>query len=118
MGTRSRDAPGLEEDDLVGLVEHERARADDDGRPAGACLAKPTGDSGLGVGVDGARRLDEDEDLGVGEQRPRKDDPLALAAGERATPLLDVAVEPMGQRVPTDRARGAGCRKRGADRSR
>ena len=44
--------------------------------------------------VDGARRLDEHEDLGVGEQRPREHEPLPLAARERAAALVDDLVEP------------------------
>ena len=91
--------PVLEEDDPVCLVEHERAGADDDGRPARARLAKAPRDPRLRVGVDRARGLDEDEDLRVGEQRPWQDDALALAARERAAALLDVAVEPVRQRL-------------------
>ena len=43
--------------------------------------------------VDRARRLDEDEHLGVGEERPREHEPLALAARERPPALVDVGVE-------------------------
>ena len=68
-----------------GLARH------DDRRPARARLAQPPGDAGLGVGVDRARRLDEHEDLGVGEQRSGQDEALPLAARERAAALLDVA---------------------------
>ena len=64
-----------------------RARA---GSPTTTTVVRParsvvelTGDPGLGVGVDGARRLDEDEDLGVREQRPGEHEPLPLPAGER-----------------------------------
>ena len=78
----------------VGLVEHQRARRDDDGRLAGAEVVELTGDAGLGVGIDGARRLDEHEDLGIGEQRPGEHEPLPLAARERAAALVDDLVEP------------------------
>ena len=57
------------------------------------CCGEPPGDAGLGVGVDGARRLDEDEHVGVAQQRPGEGEPLALAAGERAAALLELAVE-------------------------
>ena len=99
MRARGHDPPVLEEDDPVRLVEHERAGADDDRRPTRARLAKPPRDPGLRVGVDRARRLDEHEDLGVREQRASQHDALALAARERAAALLDVAVQPVRQRL-------------------
>ena len=71
----------------------ERARGDDDGRLAGAEVVELARDAGLGVGVDGARRLDEHEDLGVGEQRPREHESLSLAAREGAAALVDDLVE-------------------------
>ena len=89
----------LDDEHAVGAVEQQRARGDDDGRGAGAVLDEALGDAGLGVGVDGARRVDEDEDLGVAQQRPDQREPLALAAGERAAPLLELAVEPAVDRV-------------------
>ena len=136
---RGHDPPVLEEDDPVRLVEHERAGADDDRRPTRARLAKAPRDAGLRVGVDCARRLDEHEDLGVRKQRSGQDDALPLAARERAAALLDVAVQPVRQRLehvlgvcdgdgledrpdrpsgPRGRARVAACRRRAADRSR
>ena len=56
-------------------------------------------DSGLGVRVDRARRLDEHEHLGVGEERSREHEPLALTAREGAAPLVDVRVQTLGQRL-------------------
>ena len=90
-------APVGDEHDGVGPVEHERARRDDDRRAAGAEVVELARDARLGVGVDGARRLDEDEDLGVREQRPREHEPLPLPAGERAAALVDDLVEAGGQ---------------------
>ena len=49
--------------------------------------------------VDGAGRLDEDQDLRLREQCAGEHEPLALTARERAAALLHVAVEPLGQRV-------------------
>ena len=113
---------------------------DDDGRPAGARLVQTPCDPRLGVRVDRARRLDEDEHLGVREQRAREDEPLPLAARERAAALVDGRVEPVGERVehvlgvrdrdrladravvraraPTGRARCAACPRRAPDRPR
>ena len=88
------DGAAGEEGDVVHDVEDERARGDDHGgatRPRGG---EPSGDAGLGVRVDRAGRLDEHEDLGVGEQRPCQGDPLALTPGERATLLGDLPGEP------------------------
>ena len=63
----------------------------------GAEAVQLAGDAGLGVGVDGARRLDEHEDLGVREQRPGEHEPLPLPARERAAPLVDDLVEALRQ---------------------
>ena len=46
---------------------------------APAVFGQAPGDPGLGVRVDRAGRLDEDEDLGVREQRPGEGKPLTLA---------------------------------------
>ena len=61
-------------------------------------VAELAGDANLGMGVDGARRLDEHEDLGVREQRPREHEPLPLAARERAAALVDDLVQACRQR--------------------
>ena len=64
-----------------------------------AGLRQAPGDPGLGVGVHRARRLDQHQRLGVGQQRPGQRQALALAAGERPAALLDLAVQPLGQRL-------------------
>ena len=76
----------------------------DGGAPGPWRSAQPLGDPRLGVGVDGARGLDEHEHLGVGEQRAGQREALALAAGERPAALLDLAVQPVG-RAPRGRRR-------------
>ncbi len=71
-------------------------------RPA-RWLRSRDGDPRLGVGVDGRRRLDQHQDLGVAGQRPDQHQPLPLAAREacgRARP----------RRSPVPRAAGRGCR--------
>jgi hypothetical protein len=60
---------------------------------------RPGGDVGLGVGVDGAGRLVEDEHLGVGPQGGGQHDALALAARQRPSPFGQLGVEPVGQAV-------------------
>ena len=60
---------------------------------------QPLGDEQLGVRVDRAGRLDQHQDLGVGEQRAGQREPLALTAGEAAAGLVDRCVETLGQRV-------------------
>ena len=100
MRALGHDPSAVEEDDAVRLVEHERAGADDDRRPTRACLAKPPGDPGLRMGVDRARRLDEHEDLRIGQECAREDEPLPLPAGEGATTFVDRGIEPFGQLGP------------------
>ena len=52
----------------------------------------------LGCGVERARRLVEDQDRRILQQRARDREALALAAGERAAALADGASKPSGWR--------------------
>ena len=62
-----------------------RSRGDEDDRLAGAGeRVEPAIDVGAGADVDAARRLDQDEDVGVGEVPAREQRLLLVAAGERA----------------------------------
>ena len=77
-------APGchhtvVEERHIISRGQHEWAGGDDERRAAPAVFGQAPGDPGLGVRVDRAGRLDEDEDLGVREQRPGEGKPLTLA---------------------------------------
>ena len=72
--------------------DHERRAALHDRRQRRLDLA-------LGGGVDRRRRLVEDQDARVGDERPRDGDALALAARERVAALADDGVEALGQRV-------------------
>ena len=67
-------------------------------RPA-RCVAEAGGDPGLGVGVDGRGGLDEDEHLRVGGEGAHEHEPLALATGQAAAALLELALPAAGQRV-------------------
>ena len=85
----------LDEHDLVGAAEQQRADRRDDGGPAAAVGREPVGDPGLGVRGDGTGGFDQDEDRCVREQRPREGEPLALAvsraASTRASPVTSSA---------------------------
>ena len=70
---------------------------DDDGRAAGAKLAQRVDHRRLRHRVEGGRRLVEEEDGRVLEQRPRDADALALAPGERRAVLGDVRPVPARQ---------------------
>ena len=90
----------LEHDDLVGQRDRRQAVGDDERRPAGHHLAQRDLDLLLGRRVDRRRRVVEDEDPRVGEQRAGDRDPLALAAA-----------------TASGRARRRACRSRRAARS-
>ena len=71
--------------------------------------------------VDGARRLDEDEDLRVGQQGAGKHEPLPLPAGERPAALVDDLVQAGRERDQDvlgggdlDRVGDLGCRSTGS----
>ena len=81
-----------------------RGRAGCRSRPAScgcAGVAQPACDARLGVRVDRARRLHEDEDLGVGEECAREHEPLPLPAREPAAALVDRRVEAVRERSRT-----------------
>jgi hypothetical protein len=65
--------------------DHER-------RPSREQAAQPCLDAALGSDVDGRGRLVEDGDPGVGQERPRKRDELALAEREAEAPLAELRV--------------------------
>ena len=81
------------EHDRVRAIEHERARRHDDRRAARPEVVELAGDARLGMRVDGARRLDEDEDLGAREQSPHEHESLPLPTRERPAALVDDLVE-------------------------
>lgn len=54
-------------------------------------------DDGLGLGVQGAGRLVQDQDAGVGDQGAGDGDPLALAARQVGAAFLDLGVIGLGQ---------------------
>ena len=85
-----------EQHDMVGVGEQERAHRGDHGGAALPLLRDRGADSGLGVRVHRARRLDQDEHGRIDRQRPGQPESLPLTAGETAALLLDDPVEAGG----------------------
>jgi len=77
------DDPAVsEDDDAAGLADRRQAVGDDDRRAPGEQAAQAVLDLAIGVQVDVRRRLVEDQDAGVGRERAREGDELALPRGE------------------------------------
>ena len=104
------DPAVVEHDDEVGAADRREPVGDDERRSPGEQPAQAALDPPLGADVDRRRRLVEDEDARVGEQRAREGDELALAEREPEAALADlrvVAVRELG-----DELVGAdGCRR-------
>src|SRR5207248_2407731 len=86
------DPAVLEDDDQVRVADRGQAVRDDERRPPGEELAERDLDPALGADVDRRRRLVEDQDARVGEERPRERDQLALAERKPRTPLSELGV--------------------------
>jgi hypothetical protein len=87
------DPAGADEGDQVDPVQQQRAGRRDDRGAARALLPQPGRDPRLGVRVDRRGRLDENQDLRIGGQRPGQHQPLPLPAGERTAALGDDLVD-------------------------
>ena len=81
------DAAAVQDDDGVGGLQGREAVGDDQRRAPAVPLVQGLKDHRLGLGVDGAQGVVEDEDRRVLEDRPRQGHALALAAGERHAAL-------------------------------
>ena len=86
------DVAVVEHDDDVRAADRRQAVRDDERRSSGQEAAESAIDPPLGADVHGRRRLVEDEDPRVGEQRARKGDELALAERELEAALADRGV--------------------------
>ena len=82
----------LEHHDLVGQRDRRQPVGDDERRAARHDLAQRVLDLLLGRRVDRRRRVVEDQDPRVGQERARDRDALALAAAERQPALADARV--------------------------
>jgi hypothetical protein len=72
------DLAVLEHHDQVGVADRREAVGDDERGATVQEASQRAFDLPLGADVDGARRLVEDQDARIGEQRPRERDELAL----------------------------------------
>ena len=90
-------AVGGHDRDPVGQVEGGLAVRDKQRGPARHHPVQGGVDLRLDPGVDGGGRVVEQQQPGVGDQRPGEGDPLPLAAGEREPLLADDAVVAVGQ---------------------
>ena len=66
MCTAGDDGAVVNEDDLIGVLEHERRGGHDDRRAPLAGAGELRGDACLGVGIDGGGGLDEHGNLRLG----------------------------------------------------
>src|SRR4051812_12416352 len=82
----------LEHDDQAGVADRRETVRDDERRAAVQEPPERTLDLSLGADVDRARRLVEDQDARVGEERARERDELALAEGEAEAALAELGV--------------------------
>src|SRR6185312_3074292 len=83
------DPAAVEDDDLVGEGDGREAVGDYEGGAAGHRLAQAGFDRRLGGRVDRGGGVVEDQDPGVGQDRPGDRNPLPLAAGEGEAALAD-----------------------------
>jgi hypothetical protein len=87
----------LEHDDGVGQRDRREPMGDHERRAPGHDLAQRRLDLLLGRRVDRRRRVVEDEDARIGQERARDGDALALAAAQRQAALADARVVAVGQ---------------------
>src|SRR5215472_13696204 len=92
VAARLDDAAGVDDDDAVGTLDRRQSVRDDDARAALHQSAERLLDEALGLGVERRRRLVEDEDRRVLEDRARDREALPLAARELARVVADDGV--------------------------
>src|SRR3989441_717231 len=92
------DSTFVEHDDAVDVLDRREAVGDDDRRPPEHQLGERILDEMLGLRIDRARRLIEDEqNLGVEGDGPAKGQQLLLANRERRAPLGDHRLVALGE---------------------
>ena len=105
---RSTIAARLDHDELVGAPDGGKPVRDHERRAARHEALERLLDRALALGVERRRRLVEDEDRRVLEERARDRETLALAAREARAALPHARVEPVGEGVDErERVRGA-----------
>ena len=90
-------APLIEDGNPVGELERGAAVRDEQRGPAGHDLLEPAVDLGFDPRVDGRGRVVQDQDAGIGEQRPGQGHPLPLPAGQGQALLPDDRVVALRQ---------------------
>ena len=86
------DASVVEDDDEVGAANRGQAVCDDERCSSCQQVTQPSLDPALGTDVDGGRRLVEDQDVRIGEQRAGERDELPLAQREPEATLSELRV--------------------------
>ena len=81
------DAARLEDEDAIDRPERGQAVGDDERRAPRAERDEVTLEPRLGLQIEGARRLVEDDDRRVAQEEPRERDSLSLSAREATSPL-------------------------------
>ena len=107
------DAAAVEHEDARGVAHRGEPVGDDEGGAALHHLVEGGGHLGLGRGIERARRLVEDQDRRVLQQRPGDRQPLPLAAREHAPALADDRVQPVA--VPLDEFERLGALQAASD---
>ena len=100
------DAAALHDDDAIGILHGANALGDDELGRVGQIARQALADLGVGLGVDGARGVVQDQDLGATQQGTRDAKALLLAAGNVGSALLNPGVVALGKAV--DKLVGAG----------
>src|SRR5215218_6241363 len=103
--SRLDDAPGRHHEDAVAMDHRFEAVGDEHDRAATAKREKRLDEAPLVLGVEGARRLVEDQERRPAQERPGDGDALALAAGEVLPTLGENGVVSFG--LLGDERRGA-----------
>src|SRR5436189_3311693 len=89
--SRLDDLAAIEDDDLVRAADRRETMCDDERRAAAHQVVERLLHEPLGLRVECGRRLVEDQDRRILEQRARDREALALAAGEQHAALADHA---------------------------
>ena len=89
------DTAAVEHEDARGVPDRGKPVGDDEGGAAPHHLVERRRYLCLGGGIERARRLVEDQDRRIFQQRSRNGEPLALAAGEHAAALADRGIQPV-----------------------
>ena len=91
------DPPVFHDDDEVRPAERAQAVGDDEGRAPGDGAVERLEDLVLGLAVDRRRRVVEQQDRGLEQDRPRDRQALPLPAGKAVAALAQDRVVALGQ---------------------